>query len=94
MTRAYTIGRLLITTCRQAAGAPWIDPAMGKCNGGRHDGRGWHGRAILLTPWRRNEHGDRPPQTALCIGLLDRKKRAPQDVGGQGRGGPANGATP
>lgn len=68
--RGYTIGRLLLTTCNQGGGAPVIDRATSTTE----DGRCFEGRAILLTPWRRNRHGEAEPQRALFIGT--RRRRA------------------
>lgn len=45
------IGRLVLTTCMQAQGAPVVD----RCSGVSAEGRSYRGRAILLKPWKRGE---------------------------------------
>ena len=62
--RGYRIGRLIVTTCRNAAGAPIVDDAFS------HDseGREYVGKAILLTPWRKNAYGEHERQRALVVG--------------------------
>lgn len=61
--RGLILGRLLVTTCAQAQGAPIVDRAT------VHDaqGRRYGGRAIMLAPWRRNEYGDRRPGLAAVL---------------------------
>lgn len=66
--RAHLIGRLLITTCNQGSGAPFIDRGFTRCA----DGRTARSKVILLTPWRRDAHGTRAEQRALVLGLVDR----------------------
>lgn len=61
--KAYVIGPLVVTTCNQAAGAPFID----SCFTRDKEGRRYKGRAILLKPWHR-KWGQSLPQTALVIG--------------------------
>lgn len=61
---ARVFGRLLLTTCMQAEGAPLIDRCTTRDNG---DGRWARGIAVLLTPWRRNRYGEASPQVALVI---------------------------
>lgn len=62
--RAQRFGRLIVTTCRQGEGAPWIDDAW------THDREGnrYASKAILLTPWRKNRYGEHRRQRALVIG--------------------------
>jgi hypothetical protein len=62
--RGWRIGRLIVTTCRQASGAPVVDDAfINDREGNRYEG--W---AILLTPWRKNRYGEHASQRALTIG--------------------------
>lgn len=58
------IGRFLITTTQQAAGAPLVDG--GRAHAG--DGRRYGVYIVLLTPWRRTTFADRPIQRALVVG--------------------------
>lgn len=60
---AWIIGRLCITTCNQAANAPFID----LCTANADNGRTYRGRAILLAPWRRDRHHQTKPQRALVL---------------------------
>jgi hypothetical protein len=60
----YRLGRLVVTTCSQPAGAPFIDDAWTNDVDGRH----YTSKAILLTPWRRTRHGERPPMRAVVVG--------------------------
>lgn len=62
--KAFIFGPFLITTFMQALGAPIIDSAISVDNLGRT----YKGYAILLTPWKRNQYGDRDIQLALMIG--------------------------
>ena len=81
--RTLRIRRLVITTCRQASGAPLIDDCFCRVHSG--PGCGWlrvprwlapwgdfraTGRAILLRPWRRTRHGERPRMTALVAAWI------------------------
>jgi hypothetical protein len=68
----HQIGRFLITTTQQAAGAPRVDGGRAHSGDGRHYGV----YTILLTPWRRTAHGERPPQIALVVGWQN--ARVPQ----------------
>ena len=58
------LGRLIVTTCHNGAGAPIVDDSF------IHDQEGneYVGKSILLTPWRKNEYGERRRQRALTIG--------------------------
>ena len=62
--KAWTLGRLLVTTGNQAGGAPLIDRAMSSTE----DGRRYMGYGMLLAPWRRNRYGESLPQRMLVIG--------------------------
>lgn len=62
--RAWVIGRLCVTSCNQAQGAPWVD----RCWSRTPSGECFAGIAILLTPWRRNRFGETLMQRALVIG--------------------------
>ncbi len=66
MNRAITIGTFIFTLANQACGAPIIDT----CGGRTREGISWHGRAIHLSPWRKNRYGDRERGKVLCIGIL------------------------
>ena len=61
--KAWRIGRLLLTHCNQALGAPIVDYAFSR----DIDGNNYRGRAILLKPWRKNKYGEHLPQPALII---------------------------
>lgn len=62
--RGRRLGRLILTSCRQAAGAPVFDKAW------THDREGnrYTSLAILLTPWRKNRYGEHERQRALVVG--------------------------
>jgi hypothetical protein len=70
MNKAIVLGNLVLTSVNQACGAPIID----KCGGRTLEGTSWHGRAIHLSPWRKNRYGDREEGKAFCIGLLRKIK--------------------
>ena len=63
MARSIILGRLLLTTCNQGAGAPIIDRSRSTGDGSIFDGY-----AIHLSPWRRDEYGTRRSSLALVIG--------------------------
>lgn len=67
---AYTIGRLVLTTVSQGGHAPLADRCGGTILEGKHEGRAYWGRAILLTPWRRDKYGETLPQRAFVIGWM------------------------
>jgi hypothetical protein len=62
--RGYRFGRLLLTTCRQPTGAPFVDDSFS------HDleGNEYVGKSVLLAPWRRNEYGEHARQRAFTVG--------------------------
>lgn len=62
--RGFRVGRLIVTTCRQASGAPLVDDAF------IHDreGNDYVGKAVPLRPWLRNVYGERVGQRALTVG--------------------------
>lgn len=62
--RARRFGRLIVTVCNQGSRAPIIDHAWTT----DADGHRYTSKAILLTPWRKTAHGERPPMRALVIG--------------------------
>ena len=64
MRKSIIIGRLLLTTCNQGAGAPIID----RCRSRTDDGAVFDGRAIHLAPWRRDRYGTRRQGLALVMG--------------------------
>lgn len=64
--KAIVLGRLVLTVTNQASGAPIID----ECAGRTRENRAWRGRAIHLSPWRKNRYGDRERGKALCIGVV------------------------
>jgi hypothetical protein len=59
----------VFTTMIQAPGAPIVD----RCSGHTPEGRWFNGYAIHLSPWRKNEYGDRQPGLAFCVGRMRRK---------------------
>lgn len=61
--KARIFGKLCITFCNQGAAAPLLD----YCNVNTEDGRMFFGRALLLTPWRRDQYRESLPQRALVI---------------------------
>ncbi len=61
--KGHVFGRLILTTCNQAANAPLAD----SCTSHDAEGNRYRGWAILLTPWRR-AYGQSKSQTALVIG--------------------------
>lgn len=71
--KTITVGRLLLATAPQAAGAPIIDRSVTEET--KHPYRHWRSLAIHLTPWRRNEYGDRAAGLALVFGWEHRKPR-------------------
>lgn len=62
--RSIVLGRLLVTTTVNAAGAPLLDHASARDGAGRF----WRGTAVYLAFWRRRE---RPPGLALVLGWRD-----------------------
>lgn len=66
--KSYKLGKLIVTTCYQGSGAPFIDKGMTKDLLGNK----YPSRIILLTPWRRRS-GQSEVQRALVIGWLDEK---------------------
>lgn len=62
--RGLWIWKMMLTTCVQAAGAPFCDLVSGT----DQQGRRYRGRCFLLTPWRRNRFGESVPQRALVVG--------------------------
>jgi hypothetical protein len=62
--RVRKIGRLILTTCTQAGRAPFVDDGWTK----DQEGNTYASKVILLAPWRRNRHGERPPMRALVVG--------------------------
>lgn len=67
--RTIRLGSLIFTTVLQAANPPLVDKA---CVRDEQDGQRFRGKAILLTPWRRNRYGNRPPyQLALVVALAE-----------------------
>lgn len=69
MAGTIIIGPLCVTVTNQGAGAPLADRCWTREKGG---GRVWRGRAILLTPWRRDRYGASLMQKALVVGWLHR----------------------
>ncbi len=61
--KAYVFGKLCLTWCRQAQGAPFVD----SCTTRDLQGRTYRGWAILLKPWLRDEHGASLIQPALIL---------------------------
>ena len=61
--RGLQIGRLMLTTCNQAAGAPLMD----SCTTRDQAGNVYHGKCFLLKPWRKNKWGEHLPQPAMVI---------------------------
>jgi len=61
--KAWRIGRLLLTHCNQAHGAPMMDDSTSR----DADGHRYKGKAILLKPWRKNGYGEHLPQPAVVI---------------------------
>lgn len=72
MARAFTLGRLIVTTCNQPAGAPFMDRGFTYTP----DRRCWHCRVFLLAPWRRDRYGAHVAGRAFVIGW-----RQPHRVG-------------
>ncbi len=70
MARALILGNVIFTLVNQSLGAPIID----LCGGRTREGDTWRGRAIHLSPWRRNSYGDRVEGKAFCLGMVQRKK--------------------
>jgi hypothetical protein len=66
MNKAIVIGKLVFTFTYQSMGAPFID----LCGGRTREGGRWQGRAIHLSPWRKNAYGDRMEGKAFCVGML------------------------
>lgn len=67
--KSFTLGRLVITTTNQPAGAPLIDEARTvETSTGDRPRRVWVSFAILLRPWRRNRYGESLGGRALVIG--------------------------
>lgn len=62
----YTVCGFAFSTCNQGAGAPVIDYATA-CEK-VWPFRTWRGKAIHLSPWRRDAHGQRASGLALFIG--------------------------
>ncbi len=71
MVRALILGNVIFTLVNQALGAPIVDP----CGGRTREGATWRGRALHLSPWRKNTYGDRAEGKALCIGILHHRKK-------------------
>jgi hypothetical protein len=65
--KAHTLGRLIVTTCNQPGNAPFVDRAR-TIEREEWGSREWKSVAILLTPWRKDEHGQHRPQRALVLG--------------------------
>ena len=66
MRRAIVLRGVVLTFVRQPIGAPIID----RCGGWLADATRWRGYAVHLTPWRKNEYGDRLGGQAFCIGRV------------------------
>jgi len=64
--KAFIFGRIILTTVRNASGAPFID----ECGGTTMENKPWKGYAIQLNPFKFNEYGKRKVGLCLCIGLL------------------------
>jgi hypothetical protein len=64
MNKAFIIGRVSVSTCMQAHGAPLVDRAYQTDQTGNR----YEGFAILLQPWKRNQYRESLPQRALVIG--------------------------
>lgn len=73
MGKALILANVIFTLVNQSYGAPIVD----LCGGRTREGDSWHGRAIHLSPWRKNSYGDRAEGKALCIGMLRRKTGEP-----------------
>lgn len=69
MGKAILLGNILLTLTNQAPGAPILD----KCGGQTREGAAWQGRALHLSPWRKNREGDRERGKALCIGIVRKR---------------------
>ena len=69
MNRVVILGKLVVTTCNQASGAPLVDKAFAQDVYSRKY-KGW---AILLTPWKRNRYGESLLQKALVVGWRCRR---------------------
>lgn len=61
--KSIIIGKLCITTTIQGGGAPFIDKAFTRDDKDRK----YAGVAILLTPWRKEKHGENLLQRALVV---------------------------
>lgn len=73
LTRIRHALPVIVTTGRQSAGAPLADHCYTSLKTVNDDGAvlretKFEGRAILLTPWRRNEHGESRAQRTLVLG--------------------------
>lgn len=75
--RAYTLGRLVITTVDQGGHAPFADRCGGTILDGKNQGRAYWGRAFLLAPWMRDRWGETVPQLALVIGWMEKRRTTP-----------------
>jgi hypothetical protein len=64
--RAWTLGKLVLTTVYQAGAAPIVDLAWTEDK----DGRRYRSRAILLSQWFCRQW-DREPGLALVVGWRD-----------------------
>lgn len=79
MRKAILLGKFIVTTTRQPLGAPFIDD----CSGRTREGYSWSGKALHLSPWRRNEYGDRQAALALCIGVVNKNLPPVRDTHGR-----------
>lgn len=73
MTRAYVLGRWIVTVANQATGCPFVDGAGGRIvdpSNPRIDGRTWQGYAIVWPFGGRNRYGERHGRKALFVGRL------------------------
>jgi hypothetical protein len=66
MRGAHVLFGFIFTTVIQPTGAPIVD----RCGGRTQEGRRWRGVAIHLSPWHKNEYGDRERGLALCLGRM------------------------
>ncbi len=63
--KGIVVGPLIVTTVTQGLGAPVFDRAMTSTPQGQR----FKSIAIHLTPWRKNQYGDREIGRALVLGL-------------------------
>jgi len=73
--KGWKIGKLILTTCYQGSGAPFIDKAFITDSEKNH----YEGYAVLLNPWKRNRYGESLIQKAFVFGYIRQKMKLNKD---------------